>query len=600
MLPLIPHLAALRALYDAGASPLAVIEEILGRCAAYDDPAVWISRVPETALRDAACALDRAQRPRMPLWGIPFAVKDNIDCAGLETSAGCPSFVYRPERDAPVVARLKEAGALLVGKTNLDQFATGLNGTRSPYGAPHSVFSPAHVSGGSSSGSAVAVAAGLVSFSLGTDTAGSGRVPAAFNNLVGLKPTRGLLSMRGIVPACRSLDCVSLFAATAGEAEELRRIAQGLDAEDPFSRDDAPLSLPPSGWRFGVLASADREFFGDDEAARLYEAAIGRMEWLGGKSVTVDYAPFREAAALLYDGPFLAERLAAIGPFLEREPDAAVDPTVRALIESARRFDAADAFRGFYRLAELRRAVDGQWRGIDVLLLPTAPTIFGIAEMRADPVRLNARLGLYTNFVNLLDCCAIAIPGGFRRDGLPFGVSLIAPAFHDHSLARLADRLHRAESFGMGKDRGAGLPEASRIADEQAATNLIPLFVVGAHLSGMPLNPELRAQGGVMLRACRTAGDYRLFVLPNATPPKPGLLRAPGFSGPGIEGEIWGLAPDRFARFVAAIPAPLGIGKIMLEDGSSVSGFLAEAHALLGAQEITELGSWRRFCAVAA
>ena len=596
MLPVIADLARLRTLYEQGAAPSEIIEEVIARCAAYEDSAVWIARVPESELRAAARALERLPGPRPPLWGIPFAVKDNIDCVGLPTSAGCPAFAFAPQADAPVVARLKQAGALLVGKTNLDQFATGLNGTRSPYGSPHSVFSAAHISGGSSSGSAVAVAAGLVSFALGTDTAGSGRVPAAFNNIVGVKPTRGLLSTRGVVPACRSLDCVSLFAATAAEADELRRIAQGFDPEDPFSREDVARPLPQSGWRFGVLRAADREFFGDSEAARLYEEAIARLETLGGTASPVDYGLFREAAALLYDGPFVAERLAAIGPFLAEHGDE-VEPAVRSIIESARRFDAADAFRGLYRLAELRRAAEAQWSNLDFLLLPTAPTIYTIAEMHADPVRLNARLGLYTNFVNLLDCCAIAVPAGFRRDGLPFGVSLIAPAFNDQALAHIAALLQADTSFGLGKDRQAAAP--ARGIPMQTPT-LLPLLVLGAHLSGMPLNHELRAAGGVLQRACRTAPGYRLFVLPGAKPPKPGLLRAPDLDGPGIEGEIWGLPPEAFARFVAAIPAPLGIGKVMLEDGSSVSGFLAEPYALSGAQEITELGGWRRYCSVTA
>jgi allophanate hydrolase len=587
-------LASLRARYDAGATPLQVIEEILARCAAYDDAAVWIARVADDTVRAAARALAPADRATKPLWGIPFAVKDNIDCAGIDTTAACPAFAYRPAEDAPVVARLRQAGAILIGKTNLDQFATGLSGTRSPYGAPHSVFSADHLSGGSSSGSAIAVAAGLVTFALGTDTAGSGRVPAAFNNIVGIKPTRGLLSTRGVVPACRSLDCVSLFAATVGDADEVRHIAQGFDPADAFARRDTPKTLPSAGFRFGVLAAADREFFGDDDSAALYNQAIARLEALGGVACTIDYAPFRDAAALLYEGPFVAERFAAIGAFLAGNP-AGVDPTVRGIVESARRFDAADAFHGLYRLAELRRVVDAEWQNIDLLLLPTAPTIYTIAEMRADPVRLNARLGLYTNFVNLLDCCAVAIPAGFRRDGLPFGVTLMAPAFHDAALAAVADRLHRAQPCGLGADRAAPLPPADRAAPASLGDGRIALFVVGAHLSGMPLNPQLAERGAVLLGTRRTRADYRLFLLPDTTPAKPGLVRAPGFHGPGIEGEVWALTAEEFAGFVAAIPAPLGIGKVALDDGSDVSGFLAEGYAVEGAREITEFGGWRGF-----
>src|SRR5579872_810001 len=558
-------IATLRQLYGTGAvTPLDLVEEALARCDSYADKAVWISRVPHDEVRAAARALTRPT-PDQQLWGIPFAVKDNIDCAGMETTAACPAFAYRAARDAVTVAKLKAAGAILIGKTNLDQFATGLNGTRSPYGAPRSVFDPAYISGGSSSGSAVAVAAGLVSFALGTDTAGSGRVPAAFNDLVGIKPTRGLLSASGLVPACRSLDCITVLALTVGEGEEVRLIAQGVDTTDPFSRRDRPRALPAARWRFGVLAPEEREFFGDDDRARLYEAAIARMTDLGGQAVTIDYRPFREAAALLYEGPWVAERLAALEEFIATH-EADLDPTVATIITGARKFSGADAFRGIYRLEALRHETEGQWEKMDFFLLPTAPTIYTVDAMRADPLRLNARLGLYTNFVNLLDGCAVAVPAGFDSRGLPFGVSLIAPSFHDSALAEIADRFHRASP--------------------------ISLFVVGAHLAGMPLNHELRARGARLQQSCRTAPDYRLFALSST---RPGLLRAPGFKGPGIEGEIWTLTPDAFGSFIARIPAPLGIGRVTIENGSEVMGFLVEAHAVVGLRDITEFGGWRRY-----
>lgn len=426
-------LAALRQGYGDGRfTPVDVARDALARIAAYD-PAVWISRVADDDVLAQAAAL---RDPSLPLYGVPFAVKDNIDCAGLATTAACPAFAYMPQRDAAVVAKLKAAGAILLGKTNMDQFATGLVGTRSPYGIPRCVFDVDYVSGGSSSGSAVAVAAGLCGFSLGTDTAGSGRVPAAYNGIVGLKPTRGLLSTDGVVPACRSLDCVSIFAGSVADAAAVLRVVEGFDAADPWSRQAAPYGLPPRA-RIGVLAPHDWEFFGDDENAALYEAAIARFKARGHAVHAVDYAPFREAASLLYGGAWTAERLAAIEPFLAGHEDA-VEPSVRAIITGARRQTAVDAFNGQYRLMAARRAADAAWADMDVLLLPTAPVQDTVAAVQADPIARNARLGIYTNFVNLLDYSAIAVPAGFKARGLAFGVTLVAPAFADAALAALA------------------------------------------------------------------------------------------------------------------------------------------------------------------
>jgi len=602
MLPAVLDIPTLRAGYLAGAfTPLDVIEEVIRR-AAGSDPAAWISRLCDEHLRGLARALmAEGGLETRPLWGIPFAVKDNIDVAGIATTAACPAFAYTPDADAVAVARLKAAGALVIGKTNLDQFATGLNGTRSPYGAPRSVFDPAYVSGGSSSGSAVAVGSGQVAFALGTDTAGSGRVPAAFNNLVGVKPTKGTVPSTGLVPACRSLDCISVFATSAGDADRVRRVMAGPDAGDCYARAAPARPLPLERFRFGVLGSGERCFDGDREAEALYDRSIARLEALGGTAVEIDYAPFRECASLLYGGPWVAERLAAIEGFFTAHADE-MDPTVRAIVAGAKAFSAVDAFRGAYALEEYRRATDAEWAKMDVLLLPTAPRIVTVEAMQADPIGLNSMLGRYTNFVNLLDCCGVAVPAGFRADGLPVGVTLIAPAFCDDALAVLADRLHRAASaetpLGLGRDRTAALPEASRLAPP--THGLVPLMVVGAHLSGMALNGELQAAGGVLLKACRTAPDYRLYALPDTTPPKPGLVRAPGFAGPGIEVELWGLPPAAFGAFVAAIPAPLGIGKVTLDDGSAVSGFLCEAHAVAGARDITAFGGWRRWRAEAA
>jgi len=588
-------IARLREGYRAGRfTPEDVATNALRRIDAYKDPAVWIARVPESEVMARAKALTAAplDSEKLPLYGIPFAVKDNIDCSGLPTTAACPAFAYEPARDAKVIGRLLAAGAMLIGKTNLDQFATGLVGTRSPYGAPRCVFDERYISGGSSSGSAVAVASSLVAFALGTDTAGSGRVPAAFNNIVGWKPTKGLLSTSGVVPACRSLDCVSVFAHTVGDAAEIARLAEGFDPGDPFSRQAKSGALPETGFCFGVLAARDREFFGDAEMASLYGAAIARLASLGGETIEIDFVPFQEAGALLYEGPWVAERLAAIKEFMAKHEDA-MDPAVRSIIAGARRYTAADAFEGQYRLGRLAHEVEAQWARMDVMLLPTAPAQYTVAAVQADPIGLNKRLGRYTNFVNLLDTCAIAVPAGFRGNGLAFGVTLVAPAFCDRALGAIADRLHRAANFGMGAARDAALPPGS--SGEVDSSDRIALFVVGAHLSGMPLNHELRDRGAVLLRAARTAKSYRLFVLPGMAPPKPGLVRSMAAGGPGIAGEVWSLAPDAFGRFVARIPAPLGIGKVELEDGSLVSGFLCEAHAVEGAAEITAHGGWANY-----
>jgi allophanate hydrolase len=581
----------LRAAYRSGeTTPGEVVWKLIQRIKAYHDPAVWISRVPdEEVTRRAHALMNDPAAKSLPLYGIPFAVKDNIDCLGLPTTAACPEFAYQPKANAFVVSRLLAAGAILLGKTNLDQFATGLVGTRSPYGAPRCVFNPNYISGGSSSGSAVAVAAGLAAFALGTDTAGSGRVPAAFNNIVGLKPSRGLLSTRGVVPACRSLDCVSIFARGAEDTALVADVAKGFDADDPFSREEKQRFFSQECFRFGVLASKDREFFGDEEAPALYEEAIRHLVDLGGQAVEINYGPFREAAALLYQGPWVAERYAAIKGFIETRENT-VERSVRKIITGAKIFSAVDTFEAQYKLAALRRRTDTEWEKLDVMLLPTAPTHYTVDEIASDPITLNARLGIYTNWVNLLDCCGVAIPAGFRSNGLPFGVSLLAPAFCDRAVGVLADRLHhRAAGCISAPPEGVG----SNIASDSGGR--ISLFVVGAHLRGMPLNGELKQLGAVFLRSAVTSADYRLYVLPDTTPAKPGLVHKPNSGGQGIAGEIWSLDAEGFGRFVAQIPAPLGVGKVRLDDGVEVSGFLCEAYAVEAAEDISAFGGWRQY-----
>jgi allophanate hydrolase len=442
---------------DRVTSPVAVAEDVLARTAASGDDHVWISRVRADALRAEAAALERRAAAEgveaMPLYGLPFAVKDNIDVTGLPTTCACPGFAYTPARSNPAVERLRRAGALLVGKTNLDQFATGLVGTRSPYGVPRNPFDPTFIPGGSSSGSAVAVASGLVSFAIGTDTAGSGRVPASFNNIVGLKPTRGLISASGVVPACRSLDCVSIFALTASDAAAVLDIAKGFDEEDGYSR-AAPagfcaMGRMPERFTFGVLPESQREFFGNSDGPALYAAAIERLMALGGEAVEIDYAPFLEVNKLLYRGPWLAERYGSIVNAIGRRFDL-LHPTLRQIIAAAHKITGVDVFTGLDRLALLRQQAQHIWRQIDLLLLPTTGAVYRIAEIEAEPIALNEDLGRYTNFCNLLDLSAIAVPAGFRRDGMPFGVTLLAPAFNDPLVAAIGGALHACADVPLG------------------------------------------------------------------------------------------------------------------------------------------------------
>jgi allophanate hydrolase len=582
--------------YEEGARPAEVLAEIFAAIDGRGDDAVWIASVDRTQLLAEAKELERrrAAGSPLPLFGVPFAVKDNIDVAGLPTTAACPAFSYTPKVDAPVVARLRAAGALCLGKTNLDQFATGLVGVRSPYGVPRNPFDARYIPGGSSSGSAVAVAAGLVSFALGTDTAGSGRVPAAFNNIVGIKPSRGVLSTTGVVPACRSLDCVSIFALTVEDAAQIAELARGYDESDPGARPDAatvrfaPTAAPPR-FRFGVPAGAALDFRGDLAAQSVFERTLETLAASGGQRVELDFAPFREAAGLLYDGPYVAERLAATGGLLASAPGAIIGP-VRAILESAARFDAAAAFEAQHRLRQLRRAATRALAAVDFLLVPTTPTIFRIDEVEADPLGLNSALGVYANFVNLLDLAAVAVPTGFRADGLPAGATVIGPAGHDAHLAAFASLVHRATSRTLG----AGPHPLPPTPSPTAGAGLVSLAVVGAHLSGQPLNHQLTMLDGRFVRATRTAPVYRLYALPNTTPAKPGLARVDS-DGVAIEVEVWALSAEAFGTFVAAVPPPLCIGSLSLADGTRVSGFLCEGYALAGATDISSFGGWRAY-----
>ncbi|WP_298135077.1 allophanate hydrolase [Acidiferrobacter sp.] len=557
------------------------------------DPA-WITIADDRHLTAQIDALDDAASaaggPKaLPLYGIPFAVKDNIDVAGWPTTAACPEFRYIAQETAPVVARLQRAGAIVIGKTNMDQFATGLSGTRSPYGAVPNAFDPTYISGGSSSGSASVVARGLVPFALGTDTAGSGRVPAGFNNIIGLKPTRGWWSTRGIVPACRTLDCVSVFALTVSDAARIAAIVAGPDPEDPYSRQD-PLHAPARPGHPPMLAVPDTlEFFGDLQAATAFAATTEALKTLGARIQPVDFAPFRALADLLYQGPWVAERAAPLAPFLERQP-AALHPAVRAVLAGVSRFSARDAFAAEHERSRLSRLIARALHGFDALLVPTAPTIHTIADMMRDPVRLNTQLGYYTNFVNLADLCALAVPGVARQDGLPAGVTFIGPAWHDQMLAALAQTLERHLDTPLGAIRRR-LPHHNH-PPLPALSPHVALAVVGAHMQGLPLNGALTSRNAVFRERTRTAPCYRLYALPG-TPPKPCLVR--DAHGASIEVEIWDIPLGHFGALVAEVPAPLAIGTVILADRRSVKGFLAEGFAVQALADITAWGGWRAY-----
>jgi allophanate hydrolase len=582
-------IANLARLYATGeTTPEDIVGEVYARIERRGVAPDWITLVD----RDRALAHARAT-PAGPLHGIPFAVKDNIDVAGLPTSCACPEFAYVADRSAAVVDRLEAAGAMLVGKTNLDQFATGLNGTRSPYGISASTFDANYISGGSSSGSAVAVAAALVSFALGTDTAGSGRVPAAFNNIIGLKPTKGRISMRGVVPACRTQDTVSILALTAADAAKVASVALAFDAEDPFARCGAPpfaIEPAPKPLRVGI-PEGDIPFFGDTGYASLYPAAIDRMASLGAKVVPIDFTPFEQAAAMLYAGPWVAERLVAAGPLVERKPEA-LHPVLQEILRGGKGHSALQAFEAFYELAALTRLARREWAKIDCLLLPTAGTTFTIVEMLADPIALNTKLGAYTNFVNLMDLAAMAVPAGFRSDGIPFGVSLIGPALSDGMLLSVADALHRSLAGASLGATPVSLASTTSVLVDDKPQRLIEVAVVGAHLSGQPLNSQLLERRAKLVETTRTASGYRLYALADTIPSKPGLV----FDGEGcggIEVEVWQMDEVSFGALVALIPAPLGIGTLTLAGGRTVKGFLCEAHAARDAEDITAFGGWR-------
>lgn len=578
------------AAYSSGQlSPRAAIAALREQLTS-SDPA-WIYLLSSAELTAQLDLLESVpDAAALPLYGIPFAVKDNIDVAGIPTSAACPAFTYTPTADSTSVARLKKAGAIVLGKTNLDQFATGLVGTRSPYGIVANSFHSQYVSGGSSSGSATTVAQGLLPFSLGTDTAGSGRVPAGFNNIVGLKPTKGRFSTQGVVPACRSLDCVSVFALTVKDAETVANVIEGFDPADSYSRKPhTPNHFFSSTPRFGIPSAPN--WFGDSQAEAAWAISLDHMQALGVQLVPIDFAPMFALAQLLYGGPWVAERHAAIAGFMQ-EHAADMNDVVRGIIEKAVNFSATDTFIAEYKRADLAREIQTLMSDVDALLVPTAPRHPTIADVDADPVGVNSQLGTYTNFVNLADCSALALPATMRSDGLPFGITLIAPAWQDAALIKFGTLWQANSDLTLGTSQR----KAPRVAAKNSAPEgYLRLAVVGAHLLGMPLNSQLQERKALFVESTFTASNYRLYALPNTTPPKPGLIRSEANGGGEIIVELWDVPLQHFGSFVALIPAPLGIGTLTLHDGREVKGFICEGSAINGAKDITHLGGWRAY-----
>jgi len=583
---------ALQAAYAAGTPAARVIAQVYSRIAEVGDPAIFITLIPQNEALAAAAALGPYD-PSRPLWGVPFAVKDNIDVAGCPTTAACPAFAYVADEDAFVVARLKAAGALCIGKTNLDQFATGLVGVRSPYGAPLNALDAAMVPGGSSAGSAVAVAQGIVTLALGTDTAGSGRVPAALNNIVGLKPSLGALSATGVVPACRSIETVSIFALNVQDAWRAYQVTCAYDQTDAYSRPFAAPDLAPAPpvLRIGIPSRQSIRFFGDAVQSASFDAAVNLLRASGAAITEVDFAPLYAVAAMLYDGAWVAERYTVIEKLLKSDPEAIL-PVTRKIIGKAESLSAADAFRGIYKLKELARLAEPALAGIDLLCVPTIPTFYTVQDLNDDPLTPNANFGTYTNFVNLLNMCGIAVPTPARSDGRPGSVTLLAKAGQDQLLATVALGLEGAGDRMMGATHW---PVVQQPVLTGPPADTITIAVCGAHMSGLPLNGDLVARGAVFVGKARTSADYRFYALPGGPPNRPGLVRVAPGQGAEIAVELWAIPLAAFGSFMCNIPSPLGIGKVQLADGAKVDGFICETQGTEGARDITDLADWRRY-----
>ncbi len=554
-----------------------------------NDDNAWISIASTQQIKAQIEGLRTLNCDELPLYGIPFAVKDNIDVADFYTTAACKEAQYLAQHDATVVAKLKAAGAIVIGKTNLDQFATGLVGVRSPYGAVKNSFNPEYISGGSSSGSAVSVANGQVPFSLGTDTAGSGRVPAGHNNIVGLKPTKGWFSTTGLIPACRTLDVISVFALTVSDAWQVAQIMQGFDATDDYSRQH-PRIVPTQFSKGKIAIPKQLEFYGDAETEQAFATAVERVKTLGFSVEAIDFSAFNELAAALYNDAWVAERTHAVERIVKREQ---THPVIAKIIAQADGFNAVDAMQAEYERADLARKINLELDAFDALMVPTSPTIYRIAEVEADPIAKNSHMGAYTNFVNFADLSAIALPNAMRVDGLPTGVTFIAAAWMDQALANFAKTWQATVNLNLGTSNKK-IEIQSQGSDILSSSNSVKLAVVGAHLTGMPLNFQLTTRGGTLLEKTKTTAHYKLFALKNTTPPKPGLQRT-AKGGQAIEVEVWDIPAACFGDIVAEVPAPLGIGNVELADGTWVKGFICEAYALEDATDISHFGGWRDY-----
>ena len=591
-------IASLKEAYQSGElTPRKVLEDIHQRSELHSEHNIWIHLLTTEELEPYLTALE-SKDSALPLWGIPFAIKDNIDLAGVPTTAACPEFAFTPESSATVVQQLIDAGAIPVGKTNLDQFATGLNGTRSPYGACKNSFNAEHVSGGSSAGSAVAVGLGLASFSLGTDTAGSGRVPACFNNLVGVKPSIGLLSATGMLPACRSLDCMTIFAYDSDDANQVLTVAEGFDPTDGYSRENPfPNQSRAYGERggqlkIGIVPEEQLNFFGDEAYAQAYKDTLEQLNSEEIEFVEIDYKPFDEAARLLYEGPWVSERYIATQPMIDENPEA-IFPVVREIIAPGGEPRATELFKAQYRLKALKQICDQQMKTVDCLLTPTAGRCFTIEEMLAEPILRNSQLGYYTNYMNLLDMSSVAIPTQIAGNGQPFGVTLVGPAFADRALLSISKRFEKVFKLNIG---ASDIAKVETQAANVVSPDTIDVLVCGAHLTGFPLNWQLVERGATLKAETKTAPVYKMYALAGGPPFRPGLI-LDETEGAAIEVEIWSMPASQFGSFVNGIPAPLGIGKVKLADGPFVSGFICEPYGIEGAEDITSLGGWRAYMA---
>ncbi|MEW5696972.1 MULTISPECIES: allophanate hydrolase [Pseudomonas] len=589
------RLNALQAAYHKGTlSPRQLILALRDQAAALNPEFnLFIHLLSATELEPYLAALDGKSPTELPLYGVPFAIKDNIDLAGIPTTAACPAFAYTPERSATIVEQLIALGAVPMGKTNLDQFATGLNGTRSPYGACRNSVHADYPSGGSSAGSSLAVALGIASFALGTDTAGSGRVPAALNNLVGLKASKGLISTAGVVPACRSLDCVTYFTATAREASQLLALTAKLDPRDEYSRnnplwnDASAFGTPRSAFRFGVPKQL--EFLGCSESPVLFTQTIEQLKALGGEAVEIDFAPFLAAARLLYAGPWVAERYSVAGALIEQQPDAVL-PVIKDVLSKAAGFSAVQTFEAQYQLQTLKAQCDQMMADLDCVLTPAYPRPVTLNELEAEPVQRNSDLGYYTNFMNMLDYAAVAVPAGFMANGLPWGVTLFGRVFTDQYLLSLADALQRQQGLLLIGERRLSVPAPAATARNDMAR----VVVCGAHLDGLPLNWQLKQRGGRLVEATVSSPDYQLYALAGGPPFRPGMVRVAA-GGIAIPVEIWELPSSELGSFLTGIPAPLGLGKVQVASGAWESGFICEAYGLEGAVNISAIGGWRAY-----